>query len=207
MEKDIIAKNLVELRKSKNLTQKELADELNYSDKVISKWERSESLPDILALEKIASYYNVSIDDLIKNDDNLSNDTEDIKEVVHLEPKKIKEPSKILVWSVVPFTAFLFVTIFIGIEAFLVSSFFYAILLMVYGALISSYTWEAEYQGVKITIQNKPLRTELRIDSVVVDQSNAIFTGGVRLQGKLNEKIVKAYVSSFARMKCNIIIE
>ena len=44
----IIAKNITELRRSRNITQGTLAEALNYSDKAISKWERGESLPDIL---------------------------------------------------------------------------------------------------------------------------------------------------------------
>ena len=45
--KNILAKNLVKLRKASNMTQSELAEKLSYSDKAVSKWERGESLPDI----------------------------------------------------------------------------------------------------------------------------------------------------------------
>lgn len=40
MDNNLVAKNLVMYRKSKNLTQMELAEKINYSDKVISKWEK-----------------------------------------------------------------------------------------------------------------------------------------------------------------------
>ena len=43
------AKNITELRILNNMTQMELAEKLNYSDKTISKWERAESSPDISA--------------------------------------------------------------------------------------------------------------------------------------------------------------
>lgn len=207
MENDIIARNLVKLRKNKNLTQKELADELNYSDKVISKWERSESLPDILALEKIASYYNVSIDDLIKSDSDLNLDFTNQKQVLHLEPKKIKGPSKILIWSIVPLIIIYLSTIFIGIEVFAIASFVYVIIIIIYGLLVSRYTWEIEYQGVKINIKNKPLKTELRINDEVRDLSNKVFTSGLKLQAKLNDRILKVYIESFFIMRCKIIIE
>ena len=52
--RQIIAENLIELRKVNKLTQLELAEKLNYSDKAISKWERGESLPDVEILCQIA---------------------------------------------------------------------------------------------------------------------------------------------------------
>lgn len=58
----IIAKNLTELRKQNKLTQLELAEKLNYSDKAISKWEQGESLPGIEVLYKLAHLYGVSLD-------------------------------------------------------------------------------------------------------------------------------------------------
>lgn len=63
--KDIIAENLVRLRTKANLTQLQLAEILNYSDKAVSKWERGESIPDIRVLMQIAGVYNVSLDDIV----------------------------------------------------------------------------------------------------------------------------------------------
>ena len=62
----IFAKNLVALRKNAGLTQSELAEKLNYSDKAISKWERGESFPDVETVKRIADLYDVSIDALLK---------------------------------------------------------------------------------------------------------------------------------------------
>ncbi len=59
--REIIAKNISGLRKKANLTQAELADKLNYSDKAISKRERAESLPDAEMLYEIAKLFNVNI--------------------------------------------------------------------------------------------------------------------------------------------------
>lgn len=64
--KAIVAQNLIELRKCKNMTQSELGEKLNYSDKTISKWENGDSSPDLSALCKIAGVYGVSLDDLVK---------------------------------------------------------------------------------------------------------------------------------------------
>jgi len=58
----IIARNLVELRKSKKYTQQDLAEILQYSDKAISKWEKGDSLPDIEVLYQICNLYGVTLD-------------------------------------------------------------------------------------------------------------------------------------------------
>ncbi len=64
----VIAQNIVFLRKKHALTQIELAEKLNYSDKAISKWERAESLPDITVLKSISEIFGVSVDYLLKKD-------------------------------------------------------------------------------------------------------------------------------------------
>ena len=61
----IIATNISSLRKKSGLTQGALAEKLNYSDKAVSKWERGESVPDILVLKQIADIFNVTVDTLI----------------------------------------------------------------------------------------------------------------------------------------------
>ncbi len=64
--KSVVANNIIELRKSNNWTQTELADKLNYSDKAVSKWERAESLPDVTVLKRIADLFFVSVDYLLE---------------------------------------------------------------------------------------------------------------------------------------------
>lgn len=66
--KEIIAYNLIELRKKNNLTQGELASKLNYSDKSISKWERGEGIPDVETLLQIANLFNVNLDYLVQKE-------------------------------------------------------------------------------------------------------------------------------------------
>ena len=65
----IIGKNLLILRKNAKLTQMELAERFNYSDKTISKWESGESLPSIEILYELAKFYNTTLDALtVEND-------------------------------------------------------------------------------------------------------------------------------------------
>lgn len=63
--KENFAKNLTLYRKALGLTQVELAEKLNYSDKAISKWERGEALPDVIVLKQIADIFSLKVDDLI----------------------------------------------------------------------------------------------------------------------------------------------
>ena len=64
----VIAKNIKTLRQSEGLTQAMLGEAVNYSDKTVSKWERAELLPDILALKDIADYFGVSVDYLLSEE-------------------------------------------------------------------------------------------------------------------------------------------
>ncbi len=64
--KSIIAQNITDLRRAKGLTQLELAEQLNYSDKAVSKWERAESMPDVSVLVDIADLFDVPLDYLVR---------------------------------------------------------------------------------------------------------------------------------------------
>lgn len=64
--KRIIANNITELRKAVPYTQAELAEKLNYSDKAVSKWERGESIPDVIVLKQIADLFGVTVDYLLE---------------------------------------------------------------------------------------------------------------------------------------------
>lgn len=62
----IIAKNITKLRKAVPITQAELAEKLDYSEKAVSKWERGESLPDVATLKAIADTFGVTVDYLLE---------------------------------------------------------------------------------------------------------------------------------------------
>lgn len=68
--KDMITENIGDninyYRKQFNMTQLELSEKLNYSDKSISKWERKEGIPDIFVISELADFFGVSIDDFVK---------------------------------------------------------------------------------------------------------------------------------------------
>ena len=61
----IIGKNITWLRKTSGMTQLELAEKLNYSDKSVSKWEQGNGIPDAYILTRIAELFGVTLDDLV----------------------------------------------------------------------------------------------------------------------------------------------
>ncbi|MBP0970487.1 MAG: helix-turn-helix transcriptional regulator, partial [Oscillospiraceae bacterium] len=67
--KHVVAANLVRLRKANQLTQLQLAEQLHYSDKAVSKWERGESLPDLAVMKQLADFYGIRIDDFLNDPD------------------------------------------------------------------------------------------------------------------------------------------
>lgn len=75
----MIGKRIQLLRKGKNLSQEELAESLNISRQSISKWESGNTLPDIDKLIQLSEYFNVSLDYLVKGEENrVTNNFKDI---------------------------------------------------------------------------------------------------------------------------------
>lgn len=64
--KATIASNLIKLRLAAGMTQAELGEKLNYSDKSISKWERGDVTTDVFVLMQIADIFGVDVDYLLK---------------------------------------------------------------------------------------------------------------------------------------------
>ena len=79
--KPIIAKNLAHFRKQSGLTQAELAEKLNYSDKAVSRWEHGDTLPDINVLNQLCEFYGLdkmwSDGEPVNMDEILTNSQED----------------------------------------------------------------------------------------------------------------------------------
>ena len=67
-QQELLAKNLAYYRKASGLTQLELAEKFNYSDKSVSKWERGEGFPDIFVLKSLADFYGISVDDFYQSE-------------------------------------------------------------------------------------------------------------------------------------------
>ncbi len=134
--KNAIAKNLSELRKRKNMTQADLAEQLNYSDKAVSKWERAESVPDIGVLKEIADIFGVTVDYLITEEHDDPNELRKKASRRKLRNRSlITGISILLVWFVATFA-------FITPELFMTSvGRRLSVLSFVYAVPLSSIVW------------------------------------------------------------------
>lgn len=90
--KKIVAQNITKLRTACDMTQAELGEKLNYSDKSISKWERADALPDAFVLKNMAEIFGVTVDYILSE---------------HNENEKIAQPTRGFSRSVVSTIAFI----------------------------------------------------------------------------------------------------
>ena len=132
--KQRLGANIASYRKRQGLTQAGLAEKLNYSDKAVSKWERGESMPDVLTLVQIAELFKISVNDLLSDPNSLPEEKGAVvgrmeKAVEKTLKRKADKPSilglsSLLVWFV---ALLLFVIISsLGIEKSWLA-FFYAV--------------------------------------------------------------------------------
>lgn len=101
--KRIIANNITELRKAVPYTQAELAQKLNYSDKAVSKWERGESIPDVVVLKQIADLFGVTVDYLLE-------DVHPLKSTMQNMPRQLKK-NRALITGLACMLVFLIATV------------------------------------------------------------------------------------------------
>ena len=71
-----IGANIAAYRKQAGMTQAGLAEKLNYSDKAVSKWERGESVPDVLTLVQLAEQFDITVNDLLIDPNELPSDSD-----------------------------------------------------------------------------------------------------------------------------------
>jgi len=132
--KSVLGTNIVTYRKRQGLTQAGLAEKLNYSDKAVSKWERGESMPDVLTLVQLAELFSISVNDLLTDPNRLPENTGAVVEKMEKAVEKtlkrkadklsILGLSSLLVWFV---ALLVFVVVSsLGIERSWIS-FFYAV--------------------------------------------------------------------------------
>ena len=101
--KRIIANNITELRKAVPYTQAELAQKLNYSDKAVSKWERGESIPDVVVLKQIADLFGVTVDYLLE-------EVHPLKSTMQNMPRQLKK-NRALITGLACMLVFLIATV------------------------------------------------------------------------------------------------
>ena len=80
--KNQIGANISAYRKRAGLTQAGLAEKLNYSDKAVSKWERGESVPDVVTLAQLAEQFGITVNDLLVDLDALPEETGKVQQAM-----------------------------------------------------------------------------------------------------------------------------
>ena len=117
MEKEKTGQLIAELRKEKGLTQKQLADALNVTDKAVSKWERGLSFPDISMLEPLSDLLGVTIMEILageRSGGNGSMSKEEVQDLINAsvelgeeEIRHKKERSRLIIIILVVITLLL----------------------------------------------------------------------------------------------------
>ena len=131
-----IGANIAAYRKNAGLTQAGLAEKLNYSDKAVSKWERGESVPDVLTLMQLAQQFDITVNDLISDPNELPGNPGKLeKAMTQVSEKALKRKanknvilalSSTLVWFVA-LLAFVILSSFDFLERYSCLLFFIAI--------------------------------------------------------------------------------
>ena len=215
MNEKILIDNIIYLRKDKGYTQKELSELLNYSNKVISKWERGESIPDISAISKIAEVYNVKIDHLIHLDlsSNQSESDDDINATIkQLDIHWIKVPSKffkstlliaVIVYILGVISAFLWfewvmlISVSIGL----------ALYTIVQQVIVHSVIGETKYKNHEILVKSTITKTYLYIDDILVEKYDSVLGTSFKLSGKIENETIKVNMSRLVTTKCDVFVE
>lgn len=131
-----IGANIASHRKNAGLTQVGLAEKLNYSDKAVSKWERGESVPDVLTLMQLAEQFGITVNDLLSDPNELPGNPGKLeKAMTQVSEKALKRKanknvilalSSTLVWFVA-LLAFVILSSFDFLERYSCLLFFIAI--------------------------------------------------------------------------------
>ena len=108
--KNQLGANIMAYRKRSHMTQAVLAEKLNYTDKAISKWERGESMPDVVTLVQLAELFGVTVNDLLVDPNALPENTGKVEKAMEkVVEKTLKRKadkriilglSSVLVWFV-----------------------------------------------------------------------------------------------------------
>lgn len=136
--KEVVAQNIYYLRTKNHLTQYELGEKLNYSDKAISKWERAEGMPDAYIISKMSELFGVTVDYM------LTPHSEQDKKVETKPIKKVKRIVSNIVSAGILFVAlliFVLVAMISDYNIFLWQIFIYAFPVVVTLRIVFNSVW------------------------------------------------------------------
>ena len=134
--KNQIGSNIAAYRKRAGLTQAGLAEKLNYSDKAVSKWERGDSVPDVVTMVQLAELFDTTVNDLLADPNVLPGNPGGLeKAMTQVSEKALRRKaskniilglSTTLVWFVA-LLIFVIVSSFKFLEPYSWLAFFYAV--------------------------------------------------------------------------------
>lgn len=96
MEKKTIGGFIAALRKANGMTQKDLAEKLNVSDKTVSRWERDDGAPDLAVIPVIAEIFDVTCDELLRGERKSPTERAEATEEDEPTPKAEKQRQRLL---------------------------------------------------------------------------------------------------------------
>lgn len=117
-----IGANIAAYRKRAGLTQAGLAELLNYSDKAISKWERGESIPDVLTTMQLAEQFGITVNELVADPNELPDGptTKLEKAMTQVSEKALKRKANknVILWLSSTLVWFIALLVFVVISSF-----------------------------------------------------------------------------------------
>ena len=141
--KSIVAQNIYYLRTQSSMTQFELGEKLNYSDKAISKWERGDGIPDAFVLKKMSELFGVTVDYI------LSEHTEQERK---LEPRPTKMSNamlaNVIMFSIGTIALLVFVLLAITTKIYYWQIFIYAVPAILIVGIVFSVILKSKLLGV-----------------------------------------------------------
>ncbi len=139
--KEIVAQNIFYLRTINHMTQYELGQQINYSDKAVSKWERADGIPDVYVLKNIAELFKVSVDYLL---------TEHLEQDKKIEKKPVNNGRRALILNIAMLSAvavalFAFVIIALTTERYFWQIFIFCMPVVAIIGIVFSGVWRRTF--------------------------------------------------------------
>lgn len=129
---------IAEIRKNKKLTQRQLAEQLNISDKTISKWECGNGLPEVSLMLPLCEILEINVNELLSGEklskDNYHEKAEE--NMMNLLVEKAESKKRLIISSITAITGVITLTIFVLLAGYTELNTLIKILLIVYGIIV-----------------------------------------------------------------------
>lgn len=129
---------IAEIRKNKKLTQRQLAEQLNISDKTISKWECGNGLPEVSLMLPLCEILEINVNELLSGEklskDNYHEKAEE--NMMNLLVEKAESKKRLIISSITAITGVITLTIFVLLAGYTELNMLIKILLIVYGIIV-----------------------------------------------------------------------